>query len=250
MKNKINIKANIKMILVITMLVFSIIIIMTSNQVFFPDEASSSSQNTDNKTDGTKVPYESKQEVDDSNITFFEKIKNKALGTEEPTITIENSEINVINTELDQYNDAKLIEEFGVVAEDGDGNPLDISVSKTKKSDILTKVTFTAKSDSGYVVSIDGMMNVVYNAKPKVTVQNRKVTLSGRKYKRYSEEKMQEYITKKAGVKATDKEDGKLEIEYDLSAVNPDEKGDYKVKLKATDNDKQSTSAEVVVSIK
>ncbi len=238
------------MILVILMLILSLIIMLFNGQIFLSDsEVVDSGQKVEQTTED-KEQYVSKNRVDDSNISFFQKVKNKVAGATVPTITIENSEIDVLSTEIDQYDDAMLIEKFGVEAKDSDGNLLDISVEKTKKSDILTKVTFKAQSDSGYIVSCDALMNVIYNSKPKLTVKNRKLSFSKRKYNRYSEERMKKYITRKAHVKAWDNEDGRLDTDYDLSAVDSETTGDYKVTIKATDDDNQTTTAEMVISIK
>ncbi len=178
----------------------------------------------------------------------WDKVMNVFKKDVEPEIELEKTDVSVLNTDVDNLTDDDLIDLFGAKAYDEKGDLLPISVSKSAKSDTLIIVTFTAETEQETIKSIDGNLQIMFNSRPKLTLKDRKIKISLRKYNRYSDEELTKYIIRKAGIKCEDVEDGKIEPTIDLSSINA-ENGEYKLKVTAADSDEQESSIDVILRI-
>ncbi len=232
---------NSKTIYTIVFLSAAMTIVVLNYDIFYPE--GNVDQTIDDSNSYTAESYE-----DEVQQSFWDKMFNKLKPDVEPEITLGVSEATVLDTELEELTDEDLILKFGAKAYDENGNTLPITVTKKEKSDTLIVVTFTATTDQEVTKSIDGHLIVDHNAHPKLTLENRIVEISKRKYERYSDEQLTNYIIRKSNLKCEDTEDGKLNPTIDLSPIK-DEVGEYKLEISATDSDGQSSTINVILEI-
>ncbi len=210
------------------------------------------STNEDNQVDDTENSGDtSVYESENTDRSLWDRFKGLFVEAK-PELTIEKDKIDVYDTEYkDDYTDKELISMFGVVATDGD-EPLDIKVETEKKTDTVIEVKFTTISGSDPELSVTGIINVVHNSKPIITVDKRKMSISQRKAEKLNDEDLIKYIIKKTKTKATDKEDNNKDITLtvDLTYFKRDEPGEYKLKVIATDSAKQTSESSVIVRVK
>ncbi len=231
---------NSKVIYATVFLSASLTMLGLNRTVFYPDG------NVELASEATTYNAEA-NEVQDKQ-SMWDKITDALKPDVEPEIKLATNEETVLNTELDQLTDDAIISLFGAEAYDERGDVMPITVSKEEKSDSLITITFTAVTDSGISKSIDGTLNIEYNAKPKLTVDTRKIKIRLRKFKRYDEDGLIRYITRKSGLKCKDAEDGKIEPVFDLSELQAEE-GEYSLTISATDSANQSTTIDIVLII-
>ncbi len=232
---------NSKVIYATVFLTASLTMVVVNYSVFYPDNVVDIVE--DNESNYNAEAYDSANEQ-----SFWDKFLSGSKEDIEPEIALKQGEVTILNTEKDALTDDDLIDMFGANAQDKDGNILPITVSTDQKSDTLVVVTFTAVTEQETTKSIDGNLYIEFNNRPKLSLNDRKIKISQRKYEKLTEEELTKYVIRKAGIKCDDKEDGKVEPAIDFSNVSA-EPGEYKLKVTATDSDEQESSIDVILTI-
>lgn len=204
-------------------------------------------------TTGSSIVKESvsskPKEEENTDENIFSRVKNFFSGSE-PEITSKQEQIDMLNTDYEKASDEEIIQLFGVTAQDKEDGKLDITVDRDVKSDYLVNVDFIAMDDELNKAEVGGKINLINNNIPKITRKNRKITLSQRRAAKYTPEKLSRKIIKKSHAKATDAEDGKLDVTVsDLDKIDTSKKGEYKIELSAFDSAKQEGKTTVIVKL-
>ena len=160
--------------------------------------------------------------VDNSNFHASKKINVKVVNNDTPVIEAADKEIL-------QFSEFNYLD--GVSAHNNNGN-LEVSYEGDVDTSKVGEYKVTYKTLN---VSKTITIKVIENSKPVIEASDKTINLN-------------DNFNYLDGVKATDKEDGELEVTYDGS-VDASKTGEYKITYSASDKEGQIVSKEVTVTV-